>query len=236
MNIKKYLISVILATSLIACNNTNNNTDKAKEPEIKKTYTIAEQHQIWKDEITKLVPSGYKIEFNFEKIEDMLFNHKEAELCFSESKKNFVEFVSNLKNAKTAKDDRYSIEIFLTKYKILNDTVCQVLANNLFYADCAKFLQNTMDFTNANFLKDDAQIKIASDKMDANTMTCSASLMTYKEFVEKKQKTIDRKLATFAGGEKPPFPFCESIVVQGTPKHFCKITEFQKVGLVSKFE
>ena len=49
MNIKKYLISVILATSLIACNNTNNNTDKAKEPDIKKTYTTAEQHQIWKD-------------------------------------------------------------------------------------------------------------------------------------------------------------------------------------------
>ena len=236
MNIKKYLISVILATSLIACNNTNNNTDKAKEPGIKKTYTTAEQHQIWKDEITKLVPSGYKIEFNFEKIEDMLFNAKEANLCFTESKKNFEEFFQGLKVAKNSKQANEALETFVMKYKIVNDNVCAVLKSNAAYEYCAKYSQNTMDITNASYLKDEAKIKDIQEDMTANSIACMGSLSGYNDLIQKNETPLQRKLAIFAGGDKPPFTFCESMMLRGTPKHYCRITEFQKAGLVSRFE
>ena len=166
----------------------------------------------------------------------MLFNAKEANLCFTESKKNFEEFFQGLKVAKNSKQANEALETFVMKYKIVNDNVCAVLKSNAAYEYCAKYSQNTMDITNASYLKDEAKIKDIQEDMTANSIACMGSLSGYNDLIQKNETPLQRKLAIFAGGDKPPFPFCESMMLRGTPKHYCRITEFQKAGLVSRFE
>ena len=232
MNIKKYLISVILATSLIACNNTNNNTDKAKEPEIKKTYTTAEQHQIWKDEITKLVPSGYKIEFNFEKIESMISYHKEAEFCLIETQKNFQGFANDLQNKV---DIKTAFETFSTKIA-KSDEVCSELVMDEMYGDCSTYSLNALKFFEYSLKGDAKRTEYYLKETENKNLKCMFAVSMYKMFEKSNDTPLQHKLAIFTGNDKSPFEFCESSKDDGIQKHYCRITEFQKAGLVSRFE
>lgn len=236
MNIKKYLISVILATSLIACNNTNtntnNNTDKAKDLEIKKTYTTAEQHQIWKDEISKLVPSGYQIEYNFDKIESMIAHHKEAEICFVGTQNNFQKYTDNLQNNI---DPKIAFETFAEKAKII-DEICSELVMDEMYGDCSNYSLNAIRFFEYSIKGDAKKAEYYKNAFQDSNFKCSMALSMYKIYEDKKHTPTQHKLAIFAGGNKPPFNFCNSSDADGTQKYYCKITDFQKNGLVSKFE
>lgn len=207
-----------------------------QEPAIKKTYSTAEQNQIWEQEIRKISPQGYSIEFNFNKVDELPVNYKTARYCVDEVSRSFQEIFERLQKIKHEKQVRESLTDFIAKYQAVNDNFCTLLAQDQNYNKCFEYSQSIMDLVIASFKQNANDIDKAQQAISSTSAVCKATLTSYELLIEKNEPLINRKQVVYTGNQKAPFAFCNSFAPYGEIKHFCHLTDFQKAGLVSKFE
>lgn len=201
-----------------------------------KKYSTAEQNQIWEQEIRKISPQGYSIEFNFNKVDELPVNYKTARYCVDEVSRSFQEIFERLQKIKHEKQLRESLTDFIAKYQAVNDNFCTLLAQDQNYNKCFEYSQSIMDLVIASFKQNANDIDKAQQAISSTSAVCKATLTSYELLIEKNEPLINRKQVVYTGNQKAPFAFCNSFAPYGEIKHFCHLTDFQKAGLVSRFE